>query len=126
MRAKIANKCRFLQTSAAKRSVKEASRKFLIYYRSLTPSIYTTVKDRRVMFTIRSLSNPRRRRNLKEDFWEAILIEFKKLSDVNLAYPTQQLLNNLHKGEQGYAPDDKETALPQAQNPLPAIWLKPV
>lgn len=103
--ADIANKHGSSQTSVAKRSVKEASKKFMIYYRNLTPIVYTSVKDSGIMLTIRSLSNPRRRRNLEEKFWEAILTEFAKHSDIDLAYPTQRLFNNRIEGKPGHNPD---------------------
>ena len=100
----IAKKHGSTQTAAAKRSVREASRKFMIYYKNLTPIVYTNVKDSGVMLTIRSLSNPRRRRNLEEEFWEAILTEFAKHPDIDFAYPTQRFFNNLKEGYPGELP----------------------
>ncbi len=97
----IAKKHGSTQTAAAKRSVREASKKFMIYYKNLTPIVYTDVKDSGVMLTIRSLSNPRRRRNLEEIFWEAILTEFAKHPDIDFAYPTQRFFNNLKEGFPG-------------------------
>ncbi len=106
----IANKHGSAQTSDAKRSVKEASKKFMIYYRNLTPIVYTTVKDSGIMLTIRSLSNPKRRRNLEQAFWEAILTEFAKHKDIDFAYPTRRLFNNQQEGKPGYSPDPDEVS----------------
>ncbi len=101
----IANKHGSTQTAAAKRSVREASKKFMIYYHNLTPIVYTSVKSSGVLLTIRSLSNPRRRRNLEAEFWEAILTEFAKHPDIDFAYPTQRFYNKKEEGWQSNTPD---------------------
>ncbi len=105
----IANQHGSSQTSAAKRSVREASKKFMIYYRNLTPIVYTSVKNSGVLLTIRSLSNPKRRRNLEEDFWEAILTDFAKHSDIDLAYPTQRFFDNQAEGKSSQVPDSSDS-----------------
>ena len=74
----------------AKKKVKEASTRFLIYYSKLTPIVYTTVKDSGVMLTIRYLCKPKQRRGTSQAIWENILDEFAKHPDIDLAYPTQR------------------------------------
>lgn len=83
----------------AEQSIKEAARKFLIYYRQLTPTVYTSVKDSGVLLTIRHLCDPRRRRGASQAIWEAILRAFAAAPDIDLAYPTQRFYRNLDEGK---------------------------
>jgi len=101
----IADKHGLTQTAAAKKSVREASKKFMIYYKNLTPIVYTSVRNSGVLLTIRSLSNPRRRRTLEAEFWEAILTEFAKHSDIDFAYPTQRFFDMKEERHSGPLPD---------------------
>ncbi len=74
----------------AEQKIKEASRHFLIFYKHLTPIVYTTVRDSGVLLTIRYLCDPRKRRGTEQAIWEDILKEFKKYPNIELAYPTQR------------------------------------
>ncbi|HSB05429.1 MAG TPA: mechanosensitive ion channel domain-containing protein [Thermodesulfobacteriota bacterium] len=87
-----------LSQSAEKRII-EASRKFMIFYSILTPSVYTSVKDSGVLLTIRYLREPRRRRDSQQAIWEDILREFSKCPYIDFAYPTQRFFNNLLEGK---------------------------
>lgn len=49
----IANKHTAMSQETARRKVCEASRRFLIFYRNLTPTVYTAVVDHGVALTIR-------------------------------------------------------------------------
>ena len=75
-------------TAPMERQIKRAARKFLIYYKHLTPIVYTDVKDHGVQLTIRHLCETRKRRGYTEAIWEDILKEFAKHKDIGLAYPT--------------------------------------
>lgn len=75
-------------TATIERQIKQAARKFMIYYKNLTPIVYTDVKDHGVQLTIRHLCETRKRRGYTESMWEDILIEFAKHKDIDLAYPT--------------------------------------
>ncbi len=85
----------------ATRAVRKASRKFLIFYTTLTPKVYTDVRDSRVRLTLRFLSPVRRRRGFTEELWEAILDAFEGEPDIELAYPTQRLFLNPVEGKRG-------------------------
>lgn len=74
--------------------VRKASKRYMIYYSKLTPIVYTSVVDSGVKLTIRYLCKPRRRRKTVEEIWEAILEEFEKYKDIELAYPTQRIVFN--------------------------------
>ena len=80
-------------TPHAERRVKEASRKFMIFYNNLKPIVYTTVKDSGVMLTIRFLCEPRRRRVSEHAIWEDILTAFNSTQGIDFAYPTHRFYN---------------------------------
>lgn len=86
------------------RRVKEASRRFLIFYSNLAPTIYTTVEDSGVLLTLRYLSNVRKRRGTEEEIWEAILDRFGAEDDIDFAYPTWRVYGNPGEGKPGTRP----------------------
>lgn len=91
------------------REIKKASRQFLIFYSVLTPTVYTSVKDFGVMLTIRYICEPRRRRDTEQTIWEQILEEFAKCEDIDLAYPTRRIYNNMLEGKPGAKPPPAES-----------------
>jgi small-conductance mechanosensitive channel len=72
----------------AERRVKEAAKRYMIFYRTLTPIVYTSVVESGVLLTIRYLCRPQRRRGSKDAIWENILDEFAQCPDIEFAYPT--------------------------------------
>jgi small-conductance mechanosensitive channel len=74
----------------AKEKLQEATKKYLITYRHLTPIVYTTVKDSGVLLTMRYLVDPRKRRGSEHEIWEGILDEFARHESIDFAYPTQR------------------------------------
>ena len=72
----------------AKKEILEASKNYMIYYKNLTPIVYTSVKESGVQLTIRYLCNPRKRRGSENEIWENILIEINAHEDIDFAYPT--------------------------------------
>ncbi len=96
-------------SSAAQEKIKEASRKFMIFYTKLTPIVYTAVKDSGVLLTIRYLCDPRKRRTSEQDVWEEILDEFSKCDDIDFAYPTQRFYNNFTEGKSGTKPKPEKS-----------------
>ena len=93
-----------LSDSAARR-LREAAKKFMIFYKKLTPVVYTTVKDCGVMLTIRYLCDPRKRRGSEEELWENILDAFAVHDDIDFAYPTQRFYTNMSEGKPGTRPE---------------------
>ena len=92
-----------LSTRAAEK-VRDAARKFMIFYAKLTPTVYTGVKDSGVLLTVRYLCEPRKRRSSAEKIWEHILTEFAACDDIDFAYPTQRYYDNLTEGKPGTKP----------------------
>lgn len=94
----ITQETEYLSESASKRLM-EASKKYMIYYANLTPIVYTSVKDSGVNLALRFLVNPKKRRGTEQKIWEAILEQFAVCEDIDFAYPTHRLYNNLQEGK---------------------------
>ncbi len=89
----------------AERRVIEASKRFLIFYTKLTPTVYTSVEDSGVLLTIRYLCEPRQRRGTQEAVWEDILSAFSECDDIDFAYPTRRYYDNISEGKPGARAD---------------------
>jgi len=89
----------------AQHKLREAAKKFMIFYKNLTPTVYTSVKDCGVMLTIRYLCAPRQRRGTEQEIWEAILDAFARHDDIDFAYPTQRFYHNAVEGKPGTRPE---------------------
>ncbi len=100
----IANQHALQLSAQAEKRVKEASKKYMIFYTSLTPTVYTTVKDSGVLLSMRYMIEPRKRRGSEQEIWEAILREFSHSEDIDFAYPTQRFYDNISEGKSGTKP----------------------
>ncbi len=89
----------------AEKQIKEAAKTFLIFYKTLTPIVYTTVRDSGVLLTIRYLAHVRRRRMTEELIWEEILEQFAKYDNIDFAYPTTRYYSNINEGKEGTKPN---------------------
>jgi small-conductance mechanosensitive channel len=89
----------------AEEAVRHASRKYLIFYGTLTPKVYTTVKASGILLTMRFVCPVRQRRGLTERIWEDVLDAFGGESAIDLAYPTQRLYANFLEGKEGARAD---------------------
>ena len=78
-------------STSAEEEVRRAARRFMIYYPTLTPIVYTSVQDSGILLTIRYLSEPRRRRTSSQGIWEDILRVFSEHPDLEFAYPSQRI-----------------------------------
>ena len=92
-------------SDSAARKLREAAKKFMIFYTKLTPMVYTKVKDCGVMLTIRYLCEPRKRRGSEQEIWEDILDAFAAHDDIDFAYPTQRFYRNDTEGKPGTRPE---------------------
>ena len=75
----------------AEQQVKKATKSYLIYYRYLTPIVYTDVKESGINLTVRHLTDPRKRRSLSQSIWEDTLEAFNRENDIEFAYPTMRI-----------------------------------
>jgi small-conductance mechanosensitive channel len=85
----------------AERAVRNASRKYLIHFKTLTPKVYTSVEDSGVLLTLRFVCPVRERRGRAEALWEAILEAFAREADIDFAYPTTRMYHNILEGKEG-------------------------
>lgn len=83
------------------REMRKASRKFLISYQKLSPTVYTDVVDFGVRLTVRYLCRPRARRGTAQTIWEAVLEAFQEHEDIDFAYPTYRAYFNPLEGKPG-------------------------
>ena len=83
----------------AREQIKEASRKLLVHYSNLQPTIYTSVAESGILLTIRYICEPRQRRNSEHDIWEDVLDVFEANPDIDFAYPTRRAFNNQIEGK---------------------------
>jgi len=90
----------------AERQMQKASRQFMIFYSTLTPTVYTDVRDSGVMLTMRYLTHPRRRRGTAQAIWEDVLTRFGEHDDIDFAYPTTRYYYNAAEGKPGTLPPD--------------------
>lgn len=88
-------------TEEAEQAMRQVGRRFLIYYPTLTPTVYTSIQDSGVLLTVRHLCRPRQRRGTAEAIWERILDAFHEHDDIDFAYPTRRLYLNPLEGEEG-------------------------
>ena len=102
-------------SDSAARKLREAAKKFMIFYTKLTPVVYTTVKDCGVMLTIRYLCEPRKRRGSEQEIWEDILDSFAGHDNIDFAYPTQRFYHNDTEGKPGTRPEAIYTKPPVDQ-----------
>jgi small-conductance mechanosensitive channel len=91
-------------TDEAKARIREVSRHFMIFYTTLTPTVYTAVADSGVLLTIRYLCAPRQRRGSAEAIWEEILDAFAQEAGIDFAYPTYRYYDNRLEGKPGTRP----------------------
>lgn len=89
----------------ARDELRKAARSYMIVYNVLTPIVYTNVKDSGIELTVRYISDPRKRRSGQQAIWEAILDYIEQEPDIDLAYPTMRIYNNMREGKPELRPE---------------------
>jgi len=84
---------------SAETRLREASRKFMIFYNKLTPIVYTNVEASGIVLTLRYLTEPQKRRGRRQEIWEDILDAFANEDQIDFAYPTQRMYLNTREGK---------------------------
>ena len=74
----------------AEKKIIEASKKYMIQYKHLTPIVYTSVDPSGILLTMRFMVDPRKRRSSEHEIWEDVLKEFARHKEIEFAYPTQR------------------------------------
>ena len=80
-------------SKGAEKDIFEASKNYMIYYKNLTPIIYTKVKDSGVELTMRYLCNPRKRRGSEDEIWKT---SYFSLNSIQILILHTQLLVSIH------------------------------
>jgi small-conductance mechanosensitive channel len=96
---KVAEKHSILKGEVAQEQIRQAARKYMIYFQHLTPIVWTSVADNGVILTIRYICEPRRRRSSEGAMWEDVLRAFAGADDIDFAYPTTRFYNNVSEGK---------------------------
>ncbi len=78
------------QLEAARSVIKSSHSKYMIYYGTLTPIVYSSVQESGILLTIRYLCKPQERRNTSSRTWEQILHRFSLEDNIDFAYPTRR------------------------------------
>lgn len=82
----------------AEKSIKEASKKFMLFNARLDPTVYTSINvANSITLTIRYLCSYRQRRDSAEEIYEDVLRAFSKHDDIEFAYPTQRVFDRYHE-----------------------------
>lgn len=90
----------------AEESIKEASRKFVIFNAKLEPTVYTSIdNENSIKLTIRYMCSYRNRRDSSEKIYEEILERFANHEDIKFAYPTQRVYDRPRETQRVY--DDR-------------------
>jgi small-conductance mechanosensitive channel len=74
---------------------------YLVMDASTQPSVSLSVKDSGIQLTARYVCDPRQRGATRQQLWEAVLDAFTQRTDIDFAYPTQRMFDNVREGRSG-------------------------
>lgn len=72
---------------------------YLVMDASTQPSVSLGVKDSGIQLTARYVCDPRKRGATRQQLWEAVLDAFAERTDIDFAYPTQRVFDNVREGK---------------------------
>jgi small-conductance mechanosensitive channel len=75
------------------------ARRYLIFYSTLQPTVYTSVRPNGVVLSIRYVCAARQRRATTTAIWEEILDAFADRGDIEFAYPTTRFFEHEREGK---------------------------
>lgn len=76
----------------ARKTIKEASKEYMIFNNNPHPTVYTSINNENsITLTIRYMCAYKERRNSSEKIYEEVLERFANHTDIEFAYPTQRL-----------------------------------
>jgi hypothetical protein len=78
----------------AREPILEASKRFMIFWTTLSPTVYIAVKDCGVTLTWRYLVDPGKRRGRQHALREAMLESLSGEKGIELAYPNARLFHS--------------------------------
>jgi small-conductance mechanosensitive channel len=89
----IANRHATAITPEAERQIRETKQEYMITYKYLTPTVYTSVGPNGIKLTVRYLTHPRARRGSAQMIWEDILTTLAIHDDIRIAYQTVRIVD---------------------------------
>lgn len=95
-------------TRDAEQDVLAASQRFLIFYSTLAPTVYTSVREFGVVLTMRYICEARRRRDTTQAIWEDVLRAFALRDDIAWAYPTRRVVDMTREVKSTLRPAGRE------------------
>jgi len=95
----IAREHSIIRTQKAEQQIRQAARRYMIYFQHLTPIVWTSVADNGVTLTLRYICEPRKRRSTENAIWEDVLRAFAERPDIDFAYPTTRFYDNVSEGK---------------------------
>jgi small-conductance mechanosensitive channel len=90
-------------TGAALTELRKTAQAYRIKYGHMTPTVYVSVEDSGIQLTARMLVPVRRRRDINQKVWRALLDAFAAEPAIDLAYPTVRtyLQGPIHVDDRG-------------------------
>jgi small-conductance mechanosensitive channel len=88
-------------TPDVSKRIRVAADSLHIKFGKLTPVVWTSLAESGVRLTMRYLCKPRERRSSASEIWESVLDAFGRMPNVDLAYPTQRVFDNVAEGKPG-------------------------
>lgn len=89
----IINDKEFHEVTEVDSQIKNAAKRYRIHYKTLTPIVYTDVKESGVQLTLRYLCAPKQKRTTVNIIWEEVLQMIDTNANIDLAYPTKRVIN---------------------------------
>ena len=95
----------------AEKSIKEASKKFMLFNARLDPTVYTSINNTNsITLTIRYLCSYRQRRDSAEKIYEEVLRAFASEDTIEFAYPTQRVFDRYHEKKDSLTQETRKEA----------------
>lgn len=85
---KIVQDKTYIPVKEAERQIREATQKYMLNWRYLSPIVWTDVAHSGVTLTMRYLCEPRNKRSSEHELWEEVLSAFSEEDDIQFAYQT--------------------------------------
>lgn len=91
---KIVQRHSIEETPEIREQLRRTAEEYMIVYKHLTPTVYTSVTENGVCLSLRYLVHPRQRRGIAQAIWEDLLHEFEHHADLQFAYTTIRYMDN--------------------------------
>jgi small-conductance mechanosensitive channel len=87
----VVEKEEFKVSAKLQKELTVMAKRHMIFYRTLTPTVWVNIVDFGVELTLRYITGARNRRKTRDVFCQAILQRFQQENDIDFAYPTYRI-----------------------------------